>query len=343
MNTRIFSIILMLFCFIVTISIASADSIPEEGSTIGTFKEYICGDSCQLVITDEQGKEQVFLGNFNGDESYLSGAAKGKKVSVSWREVDGNPVILGVSMAENVAPATSEQTKPQSAEKVQVKAETESDSKVAAPVSSKENKSSMSGSTLLILIFLFIAAVITTYIIGAKMQASGALNIFVDYTDALFSFLSLIVPSIMSLILCFVSDPSIYKTTIMLTVLATLALLFFPAKSAFIYNRTPGMAIFSLAIKYLTSFLYIFGIVFIVGSGIGTSSKRSDETESEFRRRIAANKTSGILMALHHLFMAWIVHKTTRIQEFRTETLNFSFTNRFDQLMLAAAEADNEG
>jgi len=95
------------------------------------------------------------------------------------------------------------------------------------------------------------------------------------------------------------------------------------------------MSFLALLIKVLTSVLYAFGIAFIFGSGIGNTSKRSDETESEYRRRAAASRTTGIMLVLHHIFIAFIVHKTTRCSGFTGETLNFAFGNRYEQLMAA--------
>lgn len=206
-----------------------------------------------------------------------------------------------------------------------------------APTTGKEL--AMTGSTILIICFAAVITVIALYVIGIRMQAGGALNIFVDYTDALLTVLALLVPLVMALVIALMENSKdMQKTALALTVITTGALLFFPLKSAFVYNRSAAMALMALVIKFLTSFLYLFGIVFIIGGGIGAPGRMNGETEAEYRKRAAKNRTQGILLLLHHLFMGFIVYKTTRLSGFSGETLNFSFANRYAQLMTAAAE-----
>ncbi|MFZ4856742.1 MAG: lysozyme inhibitor LprI family protein [Desulfuromonadaceae bacterium] len=196
--------------------------------------------------------------------------------------------------------------------------------------SAKEN-SSASGEYAIMVGIVFLVIIIAMYSIGIKLQQNGSLNIFVDYTDALLTVSSILVPFIFFMFL--------NKTSTIIFILfvscISLALIFFPIKSAFIYNRTIGMAFLALTIKFFTSFMYLLGIILIISSGGG--SKKQGESEYAYQARLRRERASASFwMAIHHLILVWIVHKTSRIREFSSETLHLSFSKRFDQLMIEA-------
>lgn len=207
-------------------------------------------------------------------------------------------------------------------------------SKVDQPTSAKES-SSASGEYAIMIGIVFLIIIIAMYSIGIKLQQSGSLNIFVDYTDALLTVSSILVPFIFFMFL--------NKTSTIIFILfvsfISLALIFFPIKSAFIYNRTIGMAFLALTIKFFTSFMYLLGIILIISSGGG--SKKQGESEYAYQARLRRERASASFwMAIHHLILVWIVHKTSRIREFSSETLHLSFNKRFEQLMIEANEND---
>ena len=122
-------------------------------------------------------------------------------------------------------------------------------------------------------------------------------------------------------------------------VILSLVLIFFPVKSSFVYNTSIKMALFSLIIKFFTSFMYLIGFFVILFSGGG--AKKENESEYAYQARLRRERASqAFLMMIHHLILVWIINKTTRIGEFSSQTLHMSFNNQHAQLM-ASASAQN--
>lgn len=201
---------------------------------------------------------------------------------------------------------------------------------------SVKDKNSFTGEHWFMIFILFAISVITMYAVGINLHGSCSLNIFVDYTDALMTMAGVLIPF---LLFIFAKDAQSMAFKLF-ALLISIIILFFPIKSAFIYNPSAGMGVLALTIKFFTSFMYFLGIFFII---LGSSSSKKDgESEASYQRRrersIASSRAS---MGIHSLIFMWIVHKTSRLKEFSGETLNMSFDNQFAQLMTSAVETED--
>jgi hypothetical protein len=190
--------------------------------------------------------------------------------------------------------------------------------------SPNEQQPSTIGNILKIIILIaIIGSLIYAFIHGMKLQKSSLMNIFVDYTDALLTSLGV-------LCICVTESSSVFAVL-------GIALLFFPMKSAFIYNPSISTAFLSIMIRIIAPLTFLF-LYFRVRSN-KRGVKKDHETDRDFfeRQSLADAEESvmhGAIIGSYFLFL----NKATRIHKFTSEIFNMSFTNRFQPLMLAAAE-----
>ncbi len=180
-------------------------------------------------------------------------------------------------------------------------------------------------------IFFIVVGLMVTAIF---MHSNKKMNVYVDYTDAGMCLATVIVPAILTMIIgAFTNNSSIVGTIVFYVLLAGFA--FFPAKAAFVYNKSVPLMFLALFCKFATAILFVVGAI---GAIACREDKKKGEPEWHYQERTKGNAIFvAILLAIVHAIYIYIVSKTVRIDEFSEEIFNLSFANRHDELMQRAA------
>jgi len=187
----------------------------------------------------------------------------------------------------------------------------------------------------------FIAAIVLALIIiGIIMHSSNKMNVCVDYTDAAMCLATVVVPIISAFLIGMFNKESPHLATVAFFVLL-IGLGFFPAKAAFVYNKSIPLQFLALFCKFATAILYVLGVLAAVAC---RDEKKKYESERDYQERTRGNAWFvAILLVIVHAIYAFIVSRTVRLSDFTSEIFNFSFSNRHDELMqraIVGSEAD---